>query len=81
MGRKKSGRVEDLARIWVKQDRIPHLSLQPDNKLSFRVIFWSLGRGSASRGAVWAREHAQQQALSLVCGSKSLLVEVKSLIL
>lgn len=80
MGRKKSGRVEDLASIWVKQDRIPHLSLQPDNELSSRVIFWSLGRGRASRGAVWAREHAHK-CLSLVCGSKSPLVEAKSLIL
>lgn len=81
MGRKKSGRVEDLASIWVKQDRVPHLSLQPDNELSFRVTFWRLGRGSASRGAVWVREHAQLQALSLICGSESPLVEAKSLIL
>ena len=81
MGREESGRVEDLASLWVKQDRIPHLSWRPDNELSFRVIFWSLARGSASRGAVWAREHAQQRALSLVCGSKSPLVQAKSLIL
>lgn len=81
MGREESGRVEDLASLWGKQDRIPCLSLRPDNELSFRVIFWSLARGSASRGAVWAKEHAQQRALSLVCGSKSPLFEAESLIL
>lgn len=81
MGREESGRVEDLASLWGKQDRIPRLSLRPDNELSFRVMFWSLARGSAGRGAVWAREHAQQRALSLVCGSKSPLFGAESLIL
>ena len=70
MGREESGRVEDLASLWGKQDRIPCLSLRPDNELSFRVIFWSLARGSASRGAVWAKEHAQQRALSRVWKQK-----------
>lgn len=52
MGREDSRKVKKFAFILVKQDRIPNLSLVFDNELSFRVTFWSVGEGSASKEAI-----------------------------
>lgn len=52
MGREDSLKVKKFAFILVKQDRNPNLSPLLNNELSFRGMFWSVGEGSASKGAI-----------------------------
>lgn len=71
MGREESLRVKKFALIKVEQAGIPNLSLPLNNELSFSIMFWSLGGGSANKGDIWAMRDTQQRVLSLAYGSQN----------
>lgn len=51
-GQRTVWRSRSLHISWKSRTAFPKLSLQLNNELSFREIFWNVGEGSASKGVI-----------------------------